>query len=951
MPPAPLILRHPTRTTGRIASVSAEPTGDGRFLVRLGVGDHFDRLNLAKVLGPLDAVDVPAAFDGLVAELRADGYGSNPIGAASSAINDLAATPRDPRRRAMAAGRLCWLAAPAACDPLLAALAEANEEACCILDALGRCGDARAVPAVAEQAARKLLSRRRSAVEALIHLGDPAALDAARLRVIDELPDNLVAAADAGNPAAALAALEPKRQGQAADYLYEYAGVGAKPAAAEAAVRWVESLPTLGEPFEWRYVKSLFKRAELRRDPAAFGRLARLLDLAKARPRTVTLKSGLTGQPQQTTVFRGATRDYLRRRAWRHLRRLAEHEPERYAPHAAALLAAYKPADAAALARKADQYHWSGSYGIGPWGRSYLIGHAFHGGDPTVQWKGMKWSTATHRAKQGAKRAGGGSASSTRVLPASAEPGQSPFAIWQRLRGWLTGGATPPAAGSGTAAPTANNEPPPAPGFRPEGFAEAYPRLWDRAPNSYLTLLAFGRVEAFVRFALDAVTARHPDLAAEASSDQLLGMLDSLLPAVVELSAVELRRRLAADEPPWELVRRLADDARQEAREVAYEVLRRRPAAWAVNPDRAAAILLSTQPATADAAAAVMIDFLPSTDPAVRRAMAARLLAILRDPPPPPPTEVSVEVPVEESAPVVAEESAEEADAVLGGAEDSRLDAIARVVAESLAAEADELAGPTAALMDLFDGPTSAARVAAAVLARRSDAADSLGLDNLLQLAEHDLAAVRAAASRVLADAPRLWESDPMPLLNVAEGRWPDARAALLDMLLNRVMLDRLGPDNLLALLDSTLPDVRRAAVAAVDKGPSTLDRAGLAARLAEHPARGMRLYALDLAADALPAGAGALEKLRPLLSASLLDATPSRPLKRRVFAALIDCGTADDAAARLAAEVLRPITRSAVAHDAESAVVALARIRLARPEAFDSDAADLQFAAIGGAA
>ena len=865
MPPAPVILRHPSRPAGRIAAVTVEAAGDGRFLVRVGVGDHFDRLHSAKTVGPLDPADLPAAFAAVVADLRADGYGSSPVGGITSALADLTAVPRNPRRRARAAGRLYWLATPAACDPLLAALDGANEEACLILDALGRCGDARAVPAVAAQAARKLLSRRRSAVEALIHLADPAdpadpaapaALDAARLRVADELPAPLVAAADAGDPAAVLAALDDldeTRRGQAADWLYEYAALAAQPAAAEAAVRWAESLPSLNEPFAWRYVKSLYKRAELRLDPDAFGRLARLIDLARPHPRTATLKSGLTGKAEATTIFRGATRDYLRRRAWRHLRRLAEHEPARYAPHAAALLAAYAPSDAAAFARKSDQYHFSPTYGIGPWSRSFLIGHVFHGGDPTLAWKGMKWSARADRVAAVRARQ---QLTLVRQNPTSASTLPPP--VWSRLRTWLVGAEAAPFPPV-PPAPDVDREPESPSPAAPPDFTVAYPTLWEQAPTAYLTLLAHGQLEAFVRFALDAVTARHPDLAAEASADELLGMLDARLPAVAELSAVELKRRLEAADPPWPLVRRLADDARPEARQVAYEVLRRRPAAWAGDPDRAAALLLSPQPATADAAAAVLVDFLPSIDAPVRRAMAVRLMAILRDPPPPPPS-----AEVEEDGALTEEaEGADEAEAILGGVEDPRLDAVARVVAESLAAEADELAGPTAGLAALFDGPAPAARVAAAVLARRPDAADALGLAGLLRLADHDLAAVRTAAARLLADAPALWEADPAPLLTVAEGRWPDARAAALDLLFNRVAFDRLGFDTLLALLDSTLADVRRAALAAIDRGVEDgsavvdrADRADLAARLAEHPAREMRRRALDLAA-ARPPGRG----------------------------------------------------------------------------------------------
>ena len=437
MPPAPVILRHPTRQSGRVASVHAEPAGEGTHLLHVARGEHPDRLSADRTLGPFGDDELQSAFDAAVDELRAEGYQS---GGLSAAVELLTRTPRDPRRRAMAAGRLFWRADPAVCEPLLAALAEADEEACPVLDALGRCGDERAFAAVRENAGRKLLSRRRSGIEALIHLRDEQGVAAARERVRSELPDAMAEAAasdDATVISAALNNVDEQRRGQAADYLYEYAGLVNDPAAADAAIRWAESLAILGEPFAWRYVKSLFKRSCLRLDADAFGRLSRLIDTAKTRSRTASVKSGLTGQTEITTIFTARTRDYLRRRSWRHLRRLAEHEPARYAEHAASVIAAYRPADSAALARGSDKHRRNRLVGVGPWSRSYLVGHVLHGGDPGVRFHGMRWSDAAERERREELLK-----HSRRwpVLPESrgVEFVKRPVSVWQRLRWFLT---------------------------------------------------------------------------------------------------------------------------------------------------------------------------------------------------------------------------------------------------------------------------------------------------------------------------------------------------------------------------------------------------------------------------------------------------------------------------------------------------------------------------------
>src|SRR5207248_48309 len=77
-----------------------------------------------------------------------------------------------PAVRARAALKLARRFPELAFDALAAVLPAAVDEVCSLVDALGIAGDARAVPLVREYAERKLLSRRRSAVEALRRLGD-----------------------------------------------------------------------------------------------------------------------------------------------------------------------------------------------------------------------------------------------------------------------------------------------------------------------------------------------------------------------------------------------------------------------------------------------------------------------------------------------------------------------------------------------------------------------------------------------------------------------------------------------------------------------------------------------------------------------------------------------------------------------------------------------------------
>ncbi|MEM8875680.1 MAG: hypothetical protein AAGD32_15650 [Planctomycetota bacterium] len=931
MIPRPINLRH---RDGRQASISAEPA-DGGWIVRVGVGRNVDRLQTSKTVGPVDEGEVSEAFATLRAELAADGFQS---GATTAALTDLSATPRDPRQRGLAATRLFYLADPIACEPLLAALKNANEEACAIIDALGTCGDEHAAEIVAEHAARKLLSRRRSGVEALINLGSHASLDGAVERLEEELAGPLLDPTKASEPARIAATLleaEPKRRGQYADFLYEYAGLTNQPVIAEGVCNFLFQLGNgWHDPYVWRYTKSILKRAQLRRDADTLGRLATRIDVSRSSSQVANVKSGLTGEVGFTTVFRSTTRDYIRRRVWRHLRNLAEYDPAHYPRHAACVLGGYQPTDEALLTRRSDHWQWSPFFGRDPWNRAYLVGRILHGGDPSTLFSGMKWIDAATRseverrkAESAADRARREAEWRQRREALQAARRERPTGIFGRAINWLTGNNAPPldpAVETPADPPSARPQETTAP--RPADRPEAFPQLWDADPTAFAALLARSRIERFIAFGLAGIE-RHPNALQSAEADDIVAMLDSPNERVVSLAADELQRRLSTDAVDWPLVLRLAFDERDEARTVAHEVLRRRPDAWTDGPERVVGLLTGSQADTAVVAAEVLVAVLSEADDTVRRALADRLLLILHNPPPPLP----MPVPDDDSA-----DDIDEARTMMGTPDDPRLDAVASVLADALALEADQLLPDTTDVIALLDGPAASARVAAAVLEQRSDAVELLGLLGLLRLADHDVTSVRAVACNLLRAHPTLWQTDPAPLLDLAEGQWPDTREVIADLLLRQTDFATLGVDNFLALLDSTLEDVRTAAKSAVLEGLATIDRTDLAEKLAEHPARDMRSFALDMAIDALPAGADALHKLRPLLVTALLDVTPSRALKVRVFDAIAESGATSDDAARLAADILLPVARSVTADDADRALAALAAVKIARPDAFE---------------
>lgn len=319
----------------RVAVVTAEPTPRGPFVhVRRGGQE-------VVVLGPFDPTEFPGRYSEVVEGLRAEGFGPPGLPALLESLQGT-----EPRTRARAALRLGWRKEQIAVPIILGLLPNSIDELCPLLDALGAIGDPRGVPAIRDYATRKLLSRRRSAVEALRAIGDAEGLTAATVRAREQLPAAVRSALDADeNPehvARVVLGLDSRQQGLALDNLYE---IGTR-VPTRAVLISLDAL-TIDQPYLWRYVKSIYKRSMLRHDDETFGALARTIE---ARGRVsqgteATVKSGHDGIDRSTPIFRRKTRDYLRGLGWRYLTNLARHRPELYPKAAAAAVAAYRSDD------------------------------------------------------------------------------------------------------------------------------------------------------------------------------------------------------------------------------------------------------------------------------------------------------------------------------------------------------------------------------------------------------------------------------------------------------------------------------------------------------------------------------------------------------------------------------------------------------------------------------
>jgi len=533
--------------------------------IQVARGPNRTQVAVGETHGPFPASDLDAQHGAVLAALRAQGF----RGAGLDAIRaNLHST--QPNRRANAAARLGWRREADAVPDLLVAASLQGTELSTVVDALGRVGDARGVPLARSEAARKLLSRRRSGVEALRSLGDTVGLDTAAHDALGRLPPGLASLVQTTAPGstdpthlaafeAAVKPLPPKELGPALDALYELA-TPLTVAVTRVLLRRVQ----LQTPHLWRYVKSVFKRAMVRGDHATFALIVWRIERAsdKARGISAQLKSGRDGVTRQTQVFFPGTQKYLKRLAWRYLKTLARWRPSEYPFAAAHILAEAKPDDRQQVKRTT----------VDGWQRRFVFNHVLRGGNArySAHPRSLLWQ----------------------VMPV--RKGQRPLASDART--------------------------------------ESFPELWDATPRAYLVVLARTEVPEVLDWAFGAVKSRGPSLLDEAPHADLIAMLAAPHTGVANLSLDALERRFHPASPDLDLLDALCRDGRPFVRDRAVTFLGRAASSWTRQLDRVMAWLALPDAALRSTVATLVLAALDDADLWYRRELSERVLSALQAP-------------------------------------------------------------------------------------------------------------------------------------------------------------------------------------------------------------------------------------------------------------------------------------------------------------------------------
>ncbi|MEJ2691949.1 MAG: hypothetical protein P8166_02560 [Candidatus Thiodiazotropha sp.] len=233
----------------------------------------------------------------------------------------------------------------------------------CVAWSLGRCGDARNLPVLARLEQKYGESFVGAMVrEAQLALLDPQGREALLKRISNDLPGDLGHLIEKGQTPEILGALESLVRHpsiQTVDLLVDCYGLTLKYESLGQAL--LQLLPTLKPvPNRFKAIRRLFKAAEFREDAPTYGRIVHLLDSNASYYRAPDFGETVYDPVSQRRLkpsdefrksspalaYSNRTRDYLRRRSWRTLRRFADDSPEHYIAFSVEILLCVTDADA-----------------------------------------------------------------------------------------------------------------------------------------------------------------------------------------------------------------------------------------------------------------------------------------------------------------------------------------------------------------------------------------------------------------------------------------------------------------------------------------------------------------------------------------------------------------------------------------------------------------------------
>jgi hypothetical protein len=879
-----------------------------------------------------------------------------------------------PKVRARNAERIIWRAGELGlreAEPLLLGLIGGGPlRDYCVAWALGRCGSAASVSTLGKMLtdARSSDALRRIAAEALMRLSDDETRGQFRAHLIGNLPEALRALAHAG-PADAFsealsAHIAPGTDPVLAviDDLYRIDNEHVRPAV----LAFARSASLTVGPF--RRLRHLFKMAEYRGDGELFGIIAHRFEKQRATFKGGYGPRGAAASVQGRAAYGSRTREYLRRRVWRTLRRLGELGDPAFVPMAVGALLPFSDDDAVPVRSRAIGRNKTRFFdAFSPY---FAFNRLLYRNSSRYTFAGMFARLETP---------------ATPNMPQPPEREEAFPACWDAAPGGLLHlldeSACLPVHEFASRALRGN------PSFcatldldvlkmlleRPYevtarlGFDLVKARYRpDRPDGALLVALARcafkpAREQAFAwidaqRLALlsdtallaGLVTAPYPDARAFARKLLLASPLgpdgDRALTARIIAATMALKagdEQIARDVGQvllgalGRVMRELGDDVVRdllghplpEVRELGAQIVLLRPA---VPPDDLVLQMVSDQAEGVRGIGMRIIAQMPDHELLQRYMLLVRLsthrLADLR---------LAARSLIRRVA-----QASPELGALVGKAlvdallrrklPDDVPAHIAQLLREDLPGALEDL--PAETIWKLLRSASPEAQELGGLLLAGNKLAGQLSVAEIATLASHDILAVRQAAWAALERGIEQVRADVGGAVKVLDARWEDSRAFGFRFFRERLRAEDFTPAVLVAICDSVRPDVQSFGREMLTRHFREEDGPELLMRLSEHPAGGLQLYTtsyLDRYAGGRPER---ISELAPFFTAVLSRPNRGRVGKRRVLTFLRGEGVRDEASARVVVGVLHRLSATCSVEYRALAIEAMVAIHRAHP-------------------
>lgn len=204
-----------------------------------------------------------------------------------------------------------------------------------------------------------------------------------------------------------------------------------------------------------------------------------------------------------------------------------------------------------------------------------------------------------------------------------------------------------------------------------------------------------------------------------------------------------------------------------------------------------------------------------------------------------------------------------------------------------------------------------------------------LSFEQLLSMAHHRVAAVRDLARRMMMEVEERITPDWM--VNLIETDWTDTREWMFNYIQN-LPSSSITPELIYGLLDTARSDVQALAKELVQKFESTLDLKELILRGCEHPDLQVQEYVLELA-ERIEWDEETLKQMELFFRIVLFRVHQGRQAKKKALSLLLKLSEQSLSFAKICTPILVDVARNQGVKDFETILVALTRIQAKYPE------------------